>query len=61
MMSEVDWNKVLWFLFIVSLCTMNSILINMIESKKVFKVVFYVCLAVLCGVSVCWAFFDFWR
>lgn len=56
-----DWNKLLWALFIISICTVNSVSIKLIKSKKTLGVIYCMSVIVLCVVSVCWVFFDFWK
>lgn len=56
-----DWNKLLWALFIISICTLNSILVKVIKSKKILGVLYCVSVILLCMVCICWVFFDFWK
>lgn len=56
-----DWNKLLWTFFIISICTLNSILIKSTESKKLLKVIYWLSVIVLWVVCMCWLFFDFWK
>ncbi len=56
-----DWNKILWALFIISVCTLNSIIIKKIESEKVLKVIYCIGVVILWIIDICWVFFDFWK
>lgn len=56
-----DWNKLLWTFFIISICTLNSILIKSTESKKLLKVIYWLSVIVLWVVCMCWVLFDFWK
>lgn len=56
-----NWNKILWTLFIISICTLNSIIIKKVESEKVLKVIYCISVVILWIISICWVFFDFWK
>lgn len=55
-----DYNKLLWFLFIVSINTLISIVIKNNKSKTFELVVLILSILILGIVSFCWAYLDFW-
>lgn len=63
-----DINKLLWFLLILSLNGVISIIINRIKSKRTLEIlldIFSATVLLVCvfvgSVCVCWAFFSFWK
>lgn len=56
-----DINKLLWFLLILSINGLISIVINRIKSKRTLEILFDVFSAIVLLVSICWAFFSFWK
>lgn len=56
-----DINKLLWFLLILSLNGLISIVINRIKSKRTLEILFDVFSAIVLLVCICWVFFDFWK
>lgn len=55
-----DYNKMFWFLVIVSVNGLCSILIN-IKSDNLFKIITYVFTGIIFIISICLYFFDFWK
>lgn len=63
-----DINKLLWFLLILSLNGLISIIINRIKSKRTLEIlldIFSATVLLVCvfvgSVCVCWVFFSFWK
>lgn len=56
-----DINKLLWFLLILSLNGLISIVINRIKSKRTLEILFDVFSAIVLLVCICWVFFNFWK
>ena len=56
-----DWNKLLWFICIVSLNTLISLGIKHSENKVLHGILFVLSLLGLLAVSVCWVLFSFWK
>lgn len=56
-----DINKLLWFLLILSLNGLISIVINRIKSKRTLEILFDVFSAIVLLVCICWVFFSFWK
>ena len=56
-----DYNKILWFLFIVALNGLISLLIKKTESKVGLTILMVLFILLLLIVSISWTFFSFWR
>ena len=56
-----EYNKLLWFIFVVALNGLIALTISETKTKilKLIMSVFFV--LGLLGVSICWVYFDFWR
>ena len=56
-----DYNKLLWFLFILAINGLISMGIKHTKSK-VFDIIYTILFVViLLAVSICWAYLDFWK
>lgn len=56
-----DYNKMLWFLFIVAINGLISLLIKKTESKVGLTILKVLFILILLLVSISWTFFSFWR
>lgn len=56
-----DINKLLWFLLILSLNGVISIIINRIKSKRTLEILLDIFSATVLLVCVCWVFSSFWK
>lgn len=56
-----DLNKLLWFLFTVSICTINSIMIKSTNSKIGLRIAYCLSVVILLLVCIIWVYLDFWK
>lgn len=56
-----DLNKLLWFLFTVSICTINSIMIKPTNSKIGLRIAYCLSVVILLLVCIIWVYLDFWK
>ena len=56
-----EYNKLLWFIFVVALNGLIALTISETKTKKLKLIMAVFFVLGLLGVSICWAYFGFWK